>query len=104
MRDDLTMFVYALLDRGGAIRYIGITVDLKTRRRVHAITARQHYRGNEDFRSWLREHGVNMLPLERVEGVQEARRREAYWMDVYTGLGCPLLNQAGAPRQLQRLF
>lgn len=103
-RDDLTLFVYALLDRAARVRYIGITVDLKTRARVHSITARQHYRGNERFRAWLRDEGVRMLPLERVEGVTVARCRESYWMDFYTRLGCPLFNQAGAPVQAERLW
>lgn len=104
VRDDLTMFVYVLLDRDHRARYVGITNNLKTRRRVHAITARQHYRGNERFRAWLRETGVNMLPLERIEGVAFARVRESYWMDLFTKQGCSLFNQACAPRQPAMLF
>ena len=101
LTDDLTLFVYVLLDEELRARYVGITVDPKTRARVHKITSRQHYRPPTPVRVWIaeREERVEMLVLEKVEGVRRARSREAHWIDTYLRLGCDLLNTAGMPRQ-----
>lgn len=102
--DDYTLFVYLLLDDDGRAVYVGITNCPKTRRRVHYITARQHYRSETRLKLWLRDRAeanlpLHMLVLEKVEGVAAARVREATYIDAYLRLGCTLLNTATMPRQ-----
>jgi hypothetical protein len=102
--DQYTLFVYLLLDDDGRAVYVGITNCPKTRRRVHYITARQHYRSETPLKLWLRARAetglpLHMLVLEKIEGVRAARVREAAYIDAYLRLGCTLLNVAAMPRQ-----
>lgn len=103
-RDDYTMYAYALLDDDGLAVYVGITCNPTQRRRVHMITASQPYRGDTPLKRWLLDRKrrglvLDMLVLEKIEGVRAARVREVYWIDLFLRLGRPLLNTVAMPKQ-----
>lgn len=99
-----TFYIYALLDDEGLVVYVGATVNPKQRRRVHMITAGQAYRGDTPLKRWLLERklrgvGVDMLLLEKVQGIERTRLREVATIDTYLRMGCKLLNTSSMPKQ-----
>ena len=86
--------IYALADpRTDKIGYIGITKNLKQRFNQH-VNSRGN---NNDEDSWIRQlRNDGLIPsirvLETVGTEDVARKREAYWIEYYIGLGEQLTN------------
>lgn len=88
--------VYALVDpRDNQAHYVGATEDVYQRFQAHINCA-----GNNAVKNaWISElraanKMVIMQMLQEVDGVEEARKREAYWIRHYRDLGMPLTNIA----------
>lgn len=91
-------FIYILIDpRDDSVRYVGMTNDVYARFSQHLRCDSSNITKNV----WVTElKSLNMMVIMRtieiVETVEEARKREIYWMQHYASAGAYLLNTAGA--------
>lgn len=87
--------IYALVDpRDNQVRYIGLTDDVYDRFRQHAYA-----KGENGMKgAWIEElRTANIMvlfqELQRVETLEEGKKREAYWIQHYHQLGAHLTNK-----------
>jgi predicted GIY-YIG superfamily endonuclease len=91
-------FVYTLIDqRDNSVRYVGITNDIYSRFSQHLRCDSSNITKN----MWIAELKsldlmLIMRTIERMETVEEARKREVYWMQQYSSQGAILLNIVGS--------
>lgn len=92
--DTRTVYIYCLVDpRTSKIRYVGQTVNPKTRLSGHWAIAC----GSAIMRVWIRElKSINVKPmlvvLEETTGFY-AFKMEHKWIEAFRNAGAPLLNQ-----------
>lgn len=86
--------IYALIDpRDSKPRYVGMTDNVYIRFRDHVYNKDDNHAKN----AWIQElreanQMVVMQTLETVEGIEQAKKRESYWIQHYHSLGCHLTN------------
>lgn len=89
--------VYALTDpRTGAVRYVGISVDVQNRLRHHVYRC-THPHGNSALQKWLSELGaLNLTPKAIILDEHVAERywepAEKHWIAELAEAGCALTN------------
>ena len=97
--------IYVLVDpRDGAVRYVGLTVDPKSRLRHHMTTARQQVTRKERWLWELKSH--DLVPVMRVletVDIDVAREVETRWIEHYLDEGADLTNGEGVNFQPNKL-
>lgn len=97
------VFVYVLCDpRTNEVRYVGETVDIKSRMRNHWNNSVE----NRKMLEWIKElKGLKLLPIVKV--ISTVSRRECYneeqrVIELYRNQGCLLFNGVGISKNTNR--
>ncbi len=85
--DDCKIYIYALKEKDGDIRYVGKTVDLHRRMRQHKSNARKE---NSHKVSWIKKCLKNDIEIEMVV-LEEVKKdnwqeREIFWISQFENL------------------
>src|SRR5579872_6757874 len=94
MRNRPTWYIYGLAE-GEEVRYVGISVDPRTRYHVHIWEAKNNHRNHRE-RWLLKLYNENRLPrmviLECGEGSSDGEAAEKKWIAYYRRRGNMLVN------------